>query len=110
MIDTGASGICIDRRVALALGLIGSNRKPLQMADGSETVATSYRAFMSVKGLNCEDWVEVCGVPMKLPSSRVLLGRSFLRRYIVTYNGPEELFHYYDAEQRRNNSHFEHDE
>jgi hypothetical protein len=33
---------------------------------------------------------------MTRPSSRVLLGRSFLKRYLVTYNGPEGLFHYYD--------------
>jgi predicted aspartyl protease len=97
VIDTGASGICIDQRVANRLKLIESNEKPMQLADGTSVMATGYRAVLKVKGLGFHDHVEVFGVKMKHPSNRVLLGRSFLKRYRVNYNGPEETFHFYDA-------------
>ena len=64
------------------------------MADGSEVIATSFLARMTIADLEFDSLVEVYGVPMSQPSSRVLLGRSFLRRYIVTYNGLEERFYY----------------
>ena len=66
----------------------------MQMADGREVLATSYVARMTIEDLDFDEPVEVYGVPMSQPSSRVLLGRSFLRNYFVTYNGPQETFHY----------------
>ena len=96
IIDTGASGICIDRRVALELGLKSHNRKPIQVADGSYREAIAYTANLRIGGLKFNDLVEVWGFKMNNPSPRVLLGRSFLRRYIINYDGPRELFHYYE--------------
>lgn len=95
VIDTGASVICLDQRIALRLGLTAINRKNLEVADGSQVEATIYMAEMHIPGLEFRDWVEVFAVKMRRPSTRVLLGRSFLKRYIVTYNGAQELFHYY---------------
>jgi len=97
IIDTGASATCLDQRIAQELGLTESNRKIMQLADGSETIATGYRAIMEIKGLGFHDWVEVFGINMATPSTRVLLGRAFLRRYIVNYNGPDETFHFFNA-------------
>lgn len=99
IIDTGASGICIDRRIAISLGLAATDRRRVQMADGTETMATAYMAKMHIDGLNFQDWVEVLGIPMQHPTSRVLLGRSFLRRYVISYDGPRELFYYHHAVQ-----------
>ncbi len=84
----------MDSRVPKRLGLFSVNRKPMQMADGSEVMATSYLARMSVEDLDFDELVEIYGVPMAQPSRRVLLGRAFLRSYIVTYNGLEERFYY----------------
>lgn len=95
IIDTGASVICMDARVPKRLGLTPVNRKPMQMADGSSVEATSYMGRLRISGLGFDELVEVYGVPMQYPSQRVLLGRSFLRGYIVSYNGREELFHFY---------------
>ena len=77
IIDTGASAICTDSRVPRRLGLLPVNRKPMQIED-----------------LDFNELVEIYGVPMSQPSRRVLLGRAFLRSFIVTYNGLEERFYY----------------
>ncbi len=69
----------------------------MQMADGRETIARGYRARMNIPLLEFDNWVMVFGIPMETPSSRVLIGRSFLKRYRVNYNGPEETFHFFDA-------------
>jgi hypothetical protein len=68
----------------------------MQMADGSIVQATAYAARLIIPALGFDDEAEVFGVPMDLPSSRVLIGRSFLRRYIVNYNGPAERFEFHE--------------
>ena len=95
IIDTGASVICVDKRVALKLGLTAINRKRMEVADGSIVESTVYMAEMAIEGLGFRNWVEIHALPMMRPSARVLLGRSFLKNYLVTYNGPNETFHYY---------------
>ena len=54
---------------------------------------------MTIADIEFDSLVEVYGVPMSQPSSRVLLGRSFLRSYIVTYNGLDEERFYYERSQ-----------
>ncbi len=34
-------------------------------------------------------------VPMKQASHSVILGRSFLKNFIVTYDGPRGVFHFF---------------
>jgi hypothetical protein len=68
----------------------------MQMADGTIVQATAYAARLIIPALGFDDEAEVFGVPMDLPSSRVLIGRSFLRRYIVNYNGPAERFEFHE--------------
>jgi predicted aspartyl protease len=97
VIDTGASTICVDSRVARRLGLVASNKKDVQMADGRIVLSTIYSARMSIAALGFDDYVQVCGIEMDYPSSRVLLGRSFLRNYIVNYNGPIERFEFHET-------------
>jgi predicted aspartyl protease len=97
LIDTGASVICIDSRIASRLGLVVSNRKPVQMADGRVQVSSIYAARMSIPALGFDDIVQVYAVEMDFPSTRVLLGRSFLRNYIVNYDGPRERFEFHET-------------
>jgi len=89
----------MDKRIALQLGLPATNRKPMQMADGTEVQATAYAARMIIPSLGFDDEFEVFGVPMERPNSRVLIGRSFLRRYNVNYNGPAERFEFHEIVQ-----------
>lgn len=69
----------------------------MQMADGTWCSANGFMARLVIPGLHFDEWFKVFGVKMKNPSSRVLLGRTFLSRYHVTYNGPQELFHWFHA-------------
>ena len=109
IIDTGASVICVDSRVPKRLGLASINRKPMQMADGREVMATSYLARMTVEDLAFDELVEIYGVPMVQPSDRVLLGRAFLRSYIITYNGLEERFYYVRSQPSPHSAYEEYD-
>lgn len=110
VIDTGASISCVDSRIAKSLGLIATDRKPVQMADGREIVSAIYGARMVIPALGFDDMVQVCGVEMVLPSRRVLIGRSFLRNYIVNYHGKREQFEFHEIEDGDDFFHFEHDE
>jgi predicted aspartyl protease len=107
IVDTGASVICLDRRIPVHLGLRSTNRKLMQMADGTTVQATAYAARLIIPALGFDDEAEVFGVPMHSPSSRVLIGRSFLRRYIVNYNGLPERFEFHEY---RSPSYEEHDD
>jgi len=112
IIDTGASAICVDSRITKRLGLIASNRKPVQMADGRIEIATIYTARMQIQALGFDDLVQVFAIEMKSPKpvSRVLIGRSFLRNYIVNYNGPTERFEFHETEQGESFYDTQHDE
>lgn len=97
IIDTGASCICVDSRVVKNLGLVASDKKPVQMADGRVEISTVYTARMSIEALGFNDYVQVNAINMERPSLRVLLGRSFLKDYIVNYDGPREQFQFHET-------------
>lgn len=67
------------------------------MADGRETISSIYSVRMSILDLGFDDLVQVYAVDMDFPSSRILLGRSFLRDYIVNYDGPRERFEFHET-------------
>jgi hypothetical protein len=112
IIDTGASVICADSRIVKRLGLVASKKKPVQMADGRLETATVYPARMSIPALGFDDYVEVYAIEMKSerPISRVLIGRSFLKDYIVNYDGPRELFEFHETDRGNEFYFIEHDE
>ena len=95
LVDTGASIIGLDRRLALQLGLSAISKTPVQIANGTEVMATVYALELEVPGLQFREWVRVAAVTMDFPSTRILLGRSFLRHFVLTYNGGEDLFHWF---------------
>ena len=95
LIDTGASTICLDRRVALRLGLQSVDQTLMEVADGTRVSATVYAARLIIPELGFDDWERVAAINMQFPSDRVLLGRSFLRHFITTYHGRDGLFHYH---------------
>jgi predicted aspartyl protease len=97
LIDTGASCICVDGRVTKRLGLVASDRKLVQMADGRLESSTVYTARMVIPTLGFDDYIQVNAVAMQRPSQRLLLGRSFLKDYIVNYDGPRERFEFHET-------------
>ena len=110
IIDTGASCICVDSRVAKRLGLVSSDRKPVQMADGRVQTSTIYTARMAIPALGFDDYVQVNAVDMEFPTDRVLLGRSFLKDYIVDYDGPRERFEFHETSRGSEFYESDHDE
>jgi hypothetical protein len=55
---------------------------------------------LEVPELQFRDWVRVLAVEMAYPSSRVLLGRAFLRKFTLTFNfGGDDRFHWYPLGQ-----------
>jgi predicted aspartyl protease len=112
IIDTGASVICVDGRVVKRLGLVASNKKPVQMADGRIETATIYSARMVIAALGFDDIVQVYALEMKstTPISRVLIGRSFLSNYIVNYDGPRERFEFHETDRGADFYYIDHDE
>lgn len=92
IVDTGASVVCLDSRIADELGLKDTGRTRLQLADGTEIDATIYAARVSVPALDFNNLIQVVGAPMPTRNTRVLIGRSFLKPYVVNYNGPSEQF------------------
>jgi hypothetical protein len=56
--------------------------------------------------------VEVYAIEMKTdsPISRVLIGRSFLKDYIVNYNGPTEIFEFHETDRGGDFYYPDHDE
>jgi hypothetical protein len=83
------------RHLALQLGLTPTRTNiNMQVADGSSVPATAYMGILDIPDLAFRGIVEIHTVKMKYPSSRVLLGRSFLENFIVTFNGPDGMFHF----------------
>ena len=112
IIDTGASVICVDARVVKRLGLVATNRRPVQMADGRIETSTIYAARMAIPALGFDDLVQVFAIAMQTerPISRVLIGRSFLKDYIVNYDGPRERFEFHETSRGSEFYGFDHDE
>lgn len=110
IIDTGASCICVDAWVVKQLGLPASNRVPMEMADGRREMSTVYTARMSIPDLGFDDYVPVHAVEMERRSHRVLLGRSFLKAYIVNYDGPRERFEFHETTRASGPDWPDHDE
>lgn len=112
VIDTGASVICVDARVVRRLGLVASDRRPVQMADGRIETSTIYTARMAIPALGFDDLVQVFAIVMQTerPISRVLIGRSFLKDYIVNYDGPRERFEFHETSRGSEFYGFDHDE
>lgn len=97
IVDTGASCVCLDQSIPLQLGLQAIDRTQMQVADGTWVPALGFMIRLTIPELKVDDWIKAFGVKMRYPSSRVLLGRSFLSDYHVTYNGPDQTFHWFRA-------------
>lgn len=109
IIDTGASAVCVDSRIPKRLGLIARDRKYMEMADGRVAECPVYPVRMVIPALGFDDYVQVCAIDMEYPSERVLLGRAFLRNYIVNYDGPHERFEFHETD-RGDEFYVDHDE
>lgn len=88
MIDTGASVNCIDEGFAASLGLPAIDRRRMGGTGGLHA-STVYLCALHVKSLDLRFYEPLHGV--RLVDSglehRILLGRPFLRHFVLVYDG-----------------------
>jgi predicted aspartyl protease len=88
IIDTGASHILIDRKAAKSLGLPARAKGTAEVASGEHLSATIYHGIVEAPDLGIALVTELYAFEEQLSSARVLIGRSFLRNFLVTFDGP----------------------
>lgn len=95
LIDTGATNVCIDIRMAVELGLSSTGKESVGVAGGGSLMSDVYAGILEVPQLNFSEMVPFYTLRMRHPTHDVLLGRSFLQNFIVTFDGPQGIFHFY---------------
>lgn len=88
LIDTGATISCIDALLAKDLGLVETDRTTVSGSSGSHEVP-AYLAHVHVPQLGFTQWGQFLGVGLADggQAHHVLIGRSFLADFSMTYNG-----------------------
>ncbi len=89
LVDTGATTSCIDSLLGEQLGLPIVDRMPIAGV-GGQHIANVYLAQIHVPALNRTIYGAFAGVNLQdggQPHS-ALMGRTFLRHYRMTYDGP----------------------
>lgn len=89
LVDTGAGGDCIDDEFAKTLGLPITDEGEISGVGGKHH-AFIYMARLYIPKLDRLLFQPFTGVKLQQGEQwhRVILGRSFLRRYELIYNGP----------------------
>lgn len=100
LIDTGASDICIDYRLALELGLRAVDQVNVGVVGGS-AMATVYLGRVVIPEIDFDQVMPVYAMKVRHATHEVLVGRSLLQNYIVTFDGPAGTFHF----AKRQNEH-----
>jgi hypothetical protein len=95
LIDTGASHVCIDFRIALDLKLRQIDQGMVGTMGGS-VPASIHLGVLEVPALRFKRLMPLYAFRVRRVNFSVLLGRSFLADYIVTFNGPEGYCHFAD--------------
>jgi predicted aspartyl protease len=88
LIDTGASDVCIDFRIAHDLNLRQIDQRTVGTLGGSIPAAV-YVGVLEVPALGFKKVMPLYAFRVRRVSFSVVLGRTFLSNYIVTFNGPE---------------------
>jgi predicted aspartyl protease len=93
LIDTGASDVCIDYRLARALKLRQIDQRTVATPGGS-LLAAIHLGVVEIPALNFKQPMPLFALKVAAASYSVILGRSFLRQFIVTFDGPNGHFHF----------------
>lgn len=93
LIDTGASDVCIDYRMAQDLRLRQIDQQTVATPGGS-LLAAVYLGVLEVPALDFRKPMPLFALKVARASYNVILGRSFLSDYIITFDGPSGMFHF----------------
>lgn len=91
LIDTGASDVCIDYRLAERLGLKVIDQTTVGVV-GATVPAKIYLGRVVIPELGFDRMMRLYALKVRHATHEILLGRSFLQNYIVTFNGPAGMF------------------
>ncbi|MEI9965967.1 MAG: aspartyl protease family protein [Caulobacteraceae bacterium] len=97
LIDTGASDVCIDFRLAHALKLRQIDQRTVGTLGGS-VLANVYLGILEIPALDHRKLMPLLALRVARVNYSVILGRSFLSDYIVTFDGPNGCCHFIRAE------------
>jgi predicted aspartyl protease len=88
LVDTGATESCIDNLLATQLNLPIVDRRPIG-GIGGQQMANMYLAQIHVPTLNFTIYGAFAGVELRAGGQQpsALIGRTFLRKYTMTYEG-----------------------
>lgn len=89
LIDTGASSVFIDQSIAAALNLKQVNTSEIETAGGKIGVLV-YSGVLEVPALKFKERVRLQAPKAKICYS-IILGRSFIQRYHVFIDGPQNI-------------------
>lgn len=87
LIDTGASGTCIDNSIAAALGLVSHDVRRVQTAGGEDTQQLYDAGIILPIAPQNIFVVQVLEAKIQNQPYRALLGRDILKRCTLCYNG-----------------------
>ena len=93
LIDTGASDVCIDYRLASELRLRQIDQQTVATPGGS-LLAAVFLGVLEVPALQFKKLMPLYALKVGRASYNVILGRSFLADFIVTFDGPNGFFHF----------------
>ncbi|MGH7025485.1 MAG: retropepsin-like aspartic protease [Caulobacteraceae bacterium] len=93
LIDTGASDVCIDYRLAHELKLRQIDQQTVATPGGT-LLAAVFLGLLEVPDLGYRKLMPLYALRVARSSYSVILGRSFLADYIVTFDGPNGCFHF----------------
>lgn len=91
LIDTGASDMCIDYRLAERLGLQVIDQTMVGVV-GSRVPANIYLGRVVIPQLGFDRMMRLYALKVRHATHEILLGRSFLQNFIVTFDGPGGTF------------------
>ena len=91
LIDTGASDVCIDYRLAERLGLKVIDQTMVGVV-GYTTPAKIYLGRLVIPQLGFDRKMRLYALKVRHATHEILLGRSFLQNYVVTFDGPAGMY------------------
>jgi hypothetical protein len=94
LIDTGADFILFSPTIAKRLQLKHRDDDTVGGIGGGDIPAKIYSGCIAVPELGFEKVLPLYAVAWDPTSHTVLLGRSFLKYFVFTYDGPSEVFHF----------------
>lgn len=94
VIDTGADTVLIPRGIAKRLGLRPIRNTIAILASGEQRAAISFMGVLEIPAIGYRDEIEMTAMAEGGESGHILLGRNFLREFLVTIDCANDVVHF----------------